>query len=522
LDNFPRNKSINETVGDVAVSEKPSFQVQLDKKQGLNPFTGSSRHNLVFENITQVSRDVSAQVDPESISVPETGDGLIENQDPRLIVGTDEHMAIKPSSDLEENTSDTPNYTVDTANGQSLSTHASSPPPNVRRSGRNTTQRKPLTGINLGDQNDQAGPPKKQRKTRNSQSVAKSSPKVRRITTRTKKQKFETLLAMNTENSGPPAEDEVLQSRLITTPTLSTAPPDGNFQDWISFGDKGNYDGLTANEWDRVRCFASVQRSESEIVTEAVIFHSLVVTMKDDLGLVSARDCWSQVLPAPHLEHYPMCLLFLMICTPLVPDTKIVELFRPIFDTYIVDEDWIIAVGEERLQVLLQPLGRQKQSAEYVIGAAHFLKQRNGRFPRDYRELLHIKGVGPKVALVTIQEAYGIVQGIPCDVHMCRIFTRLGWVPTPESSGTMVSFLNNTKKESHNYELCRAAMEGWFPKRYWGTMNQTWAGLGQLLNDNDSKHQIAQYIDNQVADYRSGWRVADKQKFFNILEAYTR
>jgi hypothetical protein len=98
---------------------------------------------------------------------------------------------------------------------------------------------------------------------------------------------------------------------------------------------------------------------------------------------------------------------------------------------------------------------------------------------------------------------------------MCHIFTKLGWVPAQEPAGSIVSLLNNSKKENHNYEMCRASMESWFPKRYWGTMNQTWAGLGQLLqNDNDAKHCIAQYIDDHVSDYQSRWQVVDKDMFF--------
>ena len=52
-------------------------------------------------------------------------------------------------------------------------------------------------------------------------------------------------------------------------------------------------------------------------------------------------------------------------------------------------------------------------------------------------------------------------------------------------------------------------------------MNQTWAGLGQLLNDAGAKRKIALYVDSKVADLHSPWRVADKVKLAAIMSAYT-
>jgi hypothetical protein len=52
-------------------------------------------------------------------------------------------------------------------------------------------------------------------------------------------------------------------------------------------------------------------------------------------------------------------------------------------------------------------------------------------------------------------------------------------------------------------------------------MNQTWAGLGQLLNDATAKRKIAHYVDSKVADISSPWPLADKIKFAAIMGAYT-
>jgi hypothetical protein len=136
-----------------------------------------------------------------------------------------------------------------------------------------------------------------------------------------------------------------------------------------------------------------------------------------------------------------------------------------------------------------------------------------------------MKGMGPKVAIETIRECVGLVQGIACNMHMCQIFKALGWIPSlgyqPNGSLSITSILDGKKeKEKFNYEFSRAAIKGWFPCRFWGAMNQTWAGLGQLLND-AAKRKIASYVDQKVADMDSPWRVANKIKFAAIMGAYT-
>lgn len=292
------------------------------------------------------------------------------------------------------------------------------------------------------------------------------------------------------------------------------------FEDWVAFGDGGNY-ALSADDWSHVRGWTTLVQKNKDFAAEAITFHQLVIKMKSDLGLQAARDCWSDVLPNSHHSNYPLCVLVLMLCTPMVPDTKIIDVFGPFFKENHVDEDWIIKEGEKGIALRLRTLGRQNDSAKYVVKAAIRMKELGG-IPRDYRDLVDFMGAGPKVALVTLQEAIGSVQGVPCDVHMCRIFGRLGWIPASAETHSVVSFISNNKKELYNYEMCRAAIEGWFPKKYWPTLNQTWAGLGQLLNETSSKQKIAKYIDEQVSDHNSPWRVADKKQFVSIMAAYSK
>jgi hypothetical protein len=141
-----------------------------------------------------------------------------------------------------------------------------------------------------------------------------------------------------------------------------------------------------------------------------VAFHQLVVAMQAELQLELARNKWVEALPCPESSNFEICVLFLLVCTPLVPDIKIIDLFGPIFKENFVNIGWILEKGKVAMAKLLQPLGRKNDSVKYVVEAALALKT-FARFPRAYRDLVKLPGIRPEAALVTIQEAFGLVQG---------------------------------------------------------------------------------------------------------------
>jgi hypothetical protein len=79
--------------------------------------------------------------------------------------------------------------------------------------------------------------------------------------------------------------------------------------------------------------------------------------------------------------------------------------------------------------------------------------------------------------------------------------------------------LNKIKKgneEKYDYELARVAMEGWFPPSFWMELNQTWAGLGQLLNNEASRHLLCEFVDKETVNHDSPWRHSDSTNFKKI------
>jgi endonuclease III len=291
------------------------------------------------------------------------------------------------------------------------------------------------------------------------------------------------------------------------TTNTSSSLPDGSYEIWEAFVDAGGYE-ITRSQALMVKAW--VKSLDPVWIAEQVKFHRAIHAMRSELE-PSARDGWADVLPPRHAMNFDFACLILMVATPAVPDSKILDVFGKLFSNHYVDPEWILAQGESKLQAIFAPLGRQKETTKYVIGIAHAWQG----MPRDYRRLLAFPGVGPKVALVTIDECFKHAQGVPCDIHMVRIFKTLGWMPTTFSLSDSWG-----GKETSQHEFARAAIEGWFPKLFWSQLNQTWAGLGQLFRSTSDTTKIAQWADLQAKDWDSSLRLVDVEKLTLIHAAY--
>lgn len=97
-----------------------------------------------------------------------------------------------------------------------------------------------------------------------------------------------------------------------------------------------------------------------------------------------------------------------------------------------------------------------------------------GRAPNTIDEWLSVRGIGLKCAHVCMFEGCNEVTGIPVDIHMWRIYSHLGWT---------------SEMATYNCEKSTREIESWFPHKYWGEMNEIYAGLGQLLQD--ANHRLS-------------------------------
>jgi hypothetical protein len=242
-------------------------------------------------------------------------------------------------------------------------------------------------------------------------------------------------------------------------PLQSPPPlPNGSYESWEFFLDNEGYK-LTTDERISVKRFVKPKRSNPVVVAEGIKFHRLVKGMRAQLSN-SPRDAWDLVLPAKSHSNFEICCLFLMIATPAVTDDSIIQVFGPLFLHNNVTPAWVLREGEDGITNWLRAFGRQTMTARYIVTAASTLV----------------------VKMETEKERKGMTD--------------------------------------NEYKVARASIEGWFPKVAWGELNQTWAGLGQLLNKKDARKKIAEYVDSESKSWTSIWRAADRTAMSLLLKAY--
>ena len=86
---------------------------------------------------------------------------------------------------------------------------------------------------------------------------------------------------------------------------------------------------------------------------------------------------------------------------------------------------------------------------------------------------------------------------------MCRMFNALEWADSRTKNGF------NAQKTSQQ-------MESWFPKEHWPSLNKTYAGLGQLLNDSGTRQMVTKFL--MEAAKKRGHCMEHKMK--TILKEY--
>lgn len=135
-------------------------------------------------------------------------------------------------------------------------------------------------------------------------------------------------------------------------------------------------------------------------------------------------------------------------------------------NTYGCKPDIIAATPDDVLGKLIYPVGFWKRKVEYIKKTSVILLNKyNGDIPKTIKELCELPGVGPKMAHLCMQIAWGEVSGIGVDTHVHRICNRLEWV----------------KKPTNTPEKTRNELEDWLPKSLWSEINYLLVGFGQEI-----------------------------------------
>jgi endonuclease-3 len=118
----------------------------------------------------------------------------------------------------------------------------------------------------------------------------------------------------------------------------------------------------------------------------------------------------------------------------------------------------------KELDQIIQKVGFHNRKTFYLKKTANILLEKyEGDIPSTLEGLMELPGVGPKMAYLCLQEAWGKVEGVGVDTHVHRICNRLGWVKTRDADKT------------------RLELQEWLPYEYWGPVNKLLVGFGQIM-----------------------------------------
>jgi endonuclease III len=108
----------------------------------------------------------------------------------------------------------------------------------------------------------------------------------------------------------------------------------------------------------------------------------------------------------------------------------------------------------------------------YILETVWILQESyRGDIPKTAAEMMKLPGVGPRMAYICENVAWGTQSGIGIDRHMYRVFKKLGFVP----------------HHCKSPEQARVQLQSWLPHEHWGEAYNVWVGFSQEVQQEKAK-----------------------------------
>jgi endonuclease III len=127
--------------------------------------------------------------------------------------------------------------------------------------------------------------------------------------------------------------------------------------------------------------------------------------------------------------------------------------------------DAMLKLSDEQLVTAIRRVNYPLVKAGYLRDICTKLVARDGEVPQSIEELMELKGVGWKVAVLTLATAFGRTEDITVDVHVLRIAIRMGLIP------------RETKQPPRANDLLKLVM----PRDLWGEWNGLMVQFGRAI-----------------------------------------
>ena len=178
--------------------------------------------------------------------------------------------------------------------------------------------------------------------------------------------------------------------------------------------------------------------------------------VKYRLPVVSHPD-WDEIVRTP-FTTLVSCLLSLRTKDEVTADAS----FR-LFKKYSTPEQ-LVKISEKEIQSLIYPVGFYKTKSKRIKEISKTLLEKyDGKVPKNFDELLKLKGVGRKTANIVMVYGHQKQGYLPIDTHCHKIPNRLGWI--------------KTKTPEQTEEELKKIL----PLKYWDDFNHLFVKFGQTI-----------------------------------------
>ncbi len=106
------------------------------------------------------------------------------------------------------------------------------------------------------------------------------------------------------------------------------------------------------------------------------------------------------------------------------------------------------AAGQEEMEEMVRRTGFFRNKARAIREAAAVVVDNfNGELPRDFDDLLTLRGVARKTANVVLGTAFGIPSGVVVDTHIGRLSQRLGFTKETDPGKVEQALIDLLKRD---------------------------------------------------------------------------
>jgi endonuclease-3 len=178
--------------------------------------------------------------------------------------------------------------------------------------------------------------------------------------------------------------------------------------------------------------------------------------------LLAAAAAWPETSPQPYVGQ-PFKVLIVGVLSTRSREETTSRAAAALFE--LADHPaGLLQLNRSVIRRAIDPVAYPNRKTDAIRSLCEQIMANGGRVPSTIDELTRLRGVGPKVAALTLQAGFGFDDQICVDTHVFRISKRLGVIPASISIAETAT-----------------ALKAKLPRPYWPRWNALMVSLGRLI-----------------------------------------